>query len=94
MHNEKIEFFGLGQKLLLRTKGDTERAREAVELAERILEQVEKKARGAAPIQVALLALLEVCEKWIEAREGSEAYRGEIAARTQQIQLMLEKELK
>lgn len=76
----EIEF--LGQKLTLKTGSDPETVQEAVELARDRIQDAQRRTKGAAPHQIALIALLDLSEEYIRARRRTQEYKSEITRRS------------
>ena len=68
MSLQPVELRFLGQKVNLKTEGDADLVREVMDLAQERLNSAEDKAKNASPNQVAILALLDVCEAYVMAR--------------------------
>lgn len=65
---QPVELKILGQKVNLKTEGDPEVVREVMALAQERLTAAESNAKGAAPHQIAILALLDITEAYVQAR--------------------------
>ena len=62
-----LEF--MGQRLAIKAQGDPLLLNDAVALASLKLKDVEKRSKTAVAHQVALLALLEMCEEYLRAKQ-------------------------
>lgn len=70
MKNHSVEVRLLGQKVALKSQGDPDRVREVVDLVSERLKEAEARARGTmAPHHVALLAMLDLAEEYVSAKE-------------------------
>jgi cell division protein ZapA (FtsZ GTPase activity inhibitor) len=84
----EVEFFG--QKISLKSEGEFEVVQEAVELAKVRVTEASRRGKSAAPHQIALLALLDLCEEYVRARRRTIDYRRELSARAEALQSTLE----
>jgi cell division protein ZapA (FtsZ GTPase activity inhibitor) len=69
MKNQSVEINLLGQKTVLKTSGDPEEIREVVDLVSAKIKRAEERSKGQVPHHIALLALLELGEEYIQARK-------------------------
>ncbi|MCM2278376.1 MAG: cell division protein ZapA [Oligoflexia bacterium] len=94
--SEALEIKLLGQRIALKaTQTDPVRTREVVEFVSAKLRKAEKRApKGlVSPHQVALLALLELADEYLEAREKTSVFKEEIERRSSRLLSIIESEL-
>jgi len=68
METQNVRFTLKGQPIHLKTSGDPEKVKYVMQLANDRIKNIEKKNSNAAPHLVALLALLELAEEYVEAK--------------------------
>ena len=96
MANSQIELKVLGQKLVLKSDADAERSRRAVDWITQRVTMIEKRLRATSktsvipPLHVALLALLEIGQEYLDAKDRMEKHQAEM----NQIAKALMKELR
>jgi cell division protein ZapA (FtsZ GTPase activity inhibitor) len=92
----KIEIKLLGQKIALKAPGtDPDHAREVVGLVAERLAHAEKRSKaGTASHQVALLALLDLADEYIQARERTREFKRDIQEKSGKLAGLIESELK
>lgn len=83
MNAAEVEF--LGQKITVKTEGDASTVREVIDLASMKIHDAKTRTPGAAPYQVALLALLDMTEEYVKARRRATDLRTEMTAKTEAI---------
>jgi cell division protein ZapA (FtsZ GTPase activity inhibitor) len=94
MKTQSIEVRLLGQKIALKSAADPEITREIASLVAARLKEAESKSKGLVPHHVALLALFNLAEEYIEAR-GRTAERLETMDRkSRDLLALVEAELK
>ena len=76
IQNVQLEF--CGQKLGLKTKGDEEFVNEAVELAKLKLADATARGKGAAPHQLALIALFDLAEDYVRAKRRTQKHKEQL----------------
>ena len=94
MKGNSIEIRLLGQKIPLKTSGDSETTQEVVELVAELLDKVEKRSKTLASHQVALLALLELAEEYIQAKKRLTEFQKKIHVKSGELFHKIETELK
>ncbi|MCM2323395.1 MAG: cell division protein ZapA [Oligoflexia bacterium] len=93
LKREAVEIRLLGQRIALRaTDPDPARIDEVVKLVTAKIHKAEKRApKGlTSPHQVALLALLELAEEYIEAKRKTAAFKGEVEERSSRLLNLIE----
>lgn len=84
--NQTVELEFMGQKLAIKSQGkspsDTELLKEAVAIASLKLKDVENRSKTAVAHQVALLALLEMCEEYLKAKRRAGEMRERVIEKT------------
>ena len=90
-----IEINLLGQKILFKSSdSDPELIQDVVRLVSLKISEAETRVRGAAPYQTALLALLDLAEDYMKAKKRTLEFKKEIGLKSNQLQNLLENELK
>lgn len=93
--SQSVELKLQGQKTVLKTSGDPLVIREVVELATRKLQQAESRsAKAAAPHHVALLALLELAEEYVQAKQRFSAHQQKLESKSEELFRLLDSETK
>lgn len=93
MERQDIQFEFLGQKVGLKSSGDPNQVDEAVRLATTKLEEVRSRNKKAAPHQIALIALLELAEQYVDAKVKVSAFQKEIQEKTERIHRLIQSEI-
>jgi hypothetical protein len=91
---QTIELRLLGQKIALRTSDtDPRRVQEVVDLVSTKLKLAEKRApKGIAPHQLTLLALLDLAEDHLRARERTVEFKKKVDERSSSLLDLIEAE--
>lgn len=91
-----MEITILGQRITLRVNdSDQEAVREVIELvSDRIRGAETRVKRNAAPHQVAVLALLDLAEQYIEARNKTQEFKAKMSDKSKRLIGLLEGELR
>lgn len=85
----------LGQKIVLRTsETDPEVIQEVLQLVSKKISEAEGRGRGAAPHQVALLALLDLAEEYVKAKKRTTEFKNLLEDKSNQLLSLVEAELK
>lgn len=87
-----LEF--LGQRISVKSDANPEMVEDVVSIAKLKLTDAEKRARGAAAHQIALLALLDITEEYVKAKKRAVDYRKEVSEKTSQLFGLIEAEIK
>jgi cell division protein ZapA (FtsZ GTPase activity inhibitor) len=91
---QSIEIKLGGQKILLKAgESDPALTRQIVDLVSGKIKTAEKRGKGLAPHQVALLALLDLAEEYISAKQRTSAFKREMNERSDSLMRLLETEL-
>lgn len=93
---QQIELKVLGQKVTLRTsEGDPKKVREVVDLVSSKLKAAEKRApRTIAPHQLTLLALLDLAEDYLSAKDKTQSFKKKVDERSTELLNLIEAQLK
>ena len=92
--NNPIEIKLAGQKIVLRaSETDPELLREIVELVSVKIKNAEKRGKGVASHQVALVALLDLAEEYVKAKHRTSEFKREMNSRSDSLMRILESEL-
>ena len=91
---QTIELDFLGQKITLKSEGDPEIMKEAVEIAGLRLKDVARRAPGVASHQVALLALLDVAEEYVRSKRRAFDHKKKLERRAQDLINLVDSSLK
>ncbi len=70
-----IEISFLGQKMMFKASGDPEKNTEVLELVTKKLLSAESRAKNLAPHQIAILALLDLAEDYIQAKTNTKKFK-------------------
>ena len=92
--DQSVELRFMGQKFVLKSQGDPDTIKEVVDLATLRLTDVERRAKGAAAHQVALLALLDLAKEYVKAKRRSQEHKKKIEKRTSELRRALGTPLK
>ena len=84
----------LGTRYALKSDGDPKIIERALELAEIKIGDAERRLRAGAPHQVALLALLDLAEEYVRAKDRATEHRDELIRRSEKLLSIVEEELK
>lgn len=85
----------LGQKILLKSsESDPEVISQIVELASSKLNEVESRSKGAAPHQIALLALLDLAEEYVQAKRRTLEFKRQLDDKSNKLLTLVEADLK
>jgi hypothetical protein len=92
---QNVEIRLLGQKISLKAAGDPERVREIAAIVAGKLKTAEKRARGSGtvPHWVALLAMFDLAEDLVRARERVDAHQAAMGERADELVRLIEAEL-
>ena len=92
---QTIEVKLLGQKFVLKSSEcDPDWVREVVDLVSLRLDEAEKRGRGVAAHQVALLALMDLAEEYVKAKKRIFEYQKQVDEKANRLLGLLESELK
>lgn len=81
----------MGQRVVLKTQADSERADEVTRLVKNRIEMAEKRLKtGAAPQYSALLALFDLAEEYLEAKKRVSRHQSEIRSASQNLSRMFD----
>lgn len=94
MKSQSIEVKLAGQKISLKTTADAERVKEITLLVSSRIRLAESRAKGGMPSHVALLALFDLAEEYLNARDRLKEKQTRLESKTQQILQTLEVELR
>jgi len=85
----------LGQKIVLKSsETDPEVLNQVIQLVTTKLDEAGSRARGAAPHQIALLALLDLAEEYCCAKKRTSDFKQQVDEHANQILGWVENELK
>jgi hypothetical protein len=84
----------LGNRYSLRSDTDPEIVRRALELAEIKIKDAERRVRSGSPNQVALLALLDLAEDYVRAKDRATEHRDDLIRRSEKLLSIVEEQLK
>lgn len=85
----------LGQRIVLKSsETDPEVIRQVVQLATLKLTESEGRNRGAAPHQIALLALLDLAEEYVKAKKRTMDFKQQVDDQSNHLLSLVEAELK
>jgi cell division protein ZapA (FtsZ GTPase activity inhibitor) len=83
-----------GQKIVLKaTESDPALLREIVDLVTTKIKDAEKRGKGSASHQVALLALLDLAADYVQAKRRTTEYKREMNSRSDSLMRILDSEL-
>ena len=89
-----VEIKLAGQKIVLKaSEADPVLLREILELVSTKIKNAEKRGKGSASHQVALVALLDLAEEYIKAKHRTAEYKREMNSRTDSLIRVLESEI-
>jgi cell division protein ZapA (FtsZ GTPase activity inhibitor) len=91
---QSVEIELLGQKLTVKTESDPRTVKEVVELVQGRLKHAQERTRGAAPHQLALLALLDLAEDYVSAKYKVAEHRKKINEKSSELFNLIDSELK
>jgi cell division protein ZapA (FtsZ GTPase activity inhibitor) len=85
----------LGQKIVLKSSEmDPEVVRQVIQLVTLKLSESEARSQGAAPHQVALLALLDLAEEYIKAKKRTSDFKQQLDDKSSKLLNLVENEFK
>ena len=91
--NHRVEVNLLGQKLVLKTAEQNSAEFQAIiDLAKRKLEEAQSRAKNAPLHQVAFLALLDLAEEYIRAKNSTENFQAGINEKASELFRLIEAE--
>ena len=93
MDSQIIELNFLDQKIPLRSEGEDDSVQQIVDLAELKIKDAERRANGAAPHKVALLALLDLAEDYVKSKARAADYKKEMFDKSENLIKILDSEL-
>jgi len=92
-HSAEIRL--LGQRIAIKSKEtDPELVDEVVELVARLIRNAEMRSKSAAAHQVAILALLDLAEEYVQAKRRTVQYKKQVDSRQMELLEMIEAESK
>lgn len=84
----------LGQKIVLKSsETDPDTIHEVVQLVTLKLAEAELRSKGAAPHQVALVALLDLAEEYVKAKKRTLEFKQQVDDKSTQLLDLVEAEL-
>ncbi len=90
-----VEIKLLGQRVVLKSSElDPETVQQVVKLVSTKLTEAENRSKGAAPHQIALLALLDLAEEYLQAKARTQDFKTRVDEKTNQLLGFLETEFK
>ena len=90
-----IEVKLLGQRIVLKSSElDPEVIRQVLQLVTLKLSEAEGRSRGAAPHQVALLALLDLAEEYVKAKKRTLDFKQQLDDKSSKLLSLVEAEFK
>jgi cell division protein ZapA (FtsZ GTPase activity inhibitor) len=85
----------LGQKVVLKpSETDPEIVRQVVQLATAKLNEAESRSQGAAPHQIALIALLDLAEEYIKAKKRTVDFKRQLDEKSSKLLSLVEADFK
>lgn len=91
---QQVEVKLAGQKIVLKASGTSpELLNEIMDLVSVKLRNAEKRGKGTASHQVALVALLDLAEEYVKAKHRTAAFKQEMNTRSDSLLRLLESEL-
>jgi cell division protein ZapA (FtsZ GTPase activity inhibitor) len=85
----------LGQRLVLKvSESDPEITRQVLQLVTMKLSEAETRSRGAAPHQIALVALLDLAEEYIKAKKRTLDFKRQLDDKSSKLLNLVETEFK
>lgn len=94
MNTQSIELKVLGQRIVLKsTGGDPETTQEVIQLVTQKVNEAEERCKSAVPHQVALLALLDLAEQYVQAKRRTLDFKHQVDTKSSQILTLLEAEM-
>ena len=88
---ETFELRLMGQKISLKTQGDPDKTRAVLELVGVRIAAVEKRVKHTTqPAHVALLALLDIAQEYVQSKERVGLYKDQIAKKSKRLVELLE----
>jgi hypothetical protein len=94
MKSQTVEMDFLGQKIILKSEGDADTIHESLDLAALRIKDVERRLPGAPAHQVALLALLDVCEEYVKAKRRATEHKRKLEKRAADLLSLMDAGLK
>jgi len=94
MKSDTIEIRLLGQKIVLKSGGDPEAIRDVMDLVTSKLNEAETRSRSVVPHHVALLALLDLAEEYLQAKKRASDHQKRVEEKSSHLISLLETELK
>jgi cell division protein ZapA (FtsZ GTPase activity inhibitor) len=93
---QSVEIKLMGQKIALKTsESDPELVRDVAELVSVRIRNAEKRSKsGAAPHQVMVLALMDLAEEYIKAKQRTLDYKRRVGAKSEALDDFIQSELK
>ena len=92
--SKPVEILLKGQKIALKTTGDAEFVRDVIDLVSQRIEVAEKRSKATAPHHIALLALLDLAEEYIQAKRRTKSHIKALEKQTGDLFSLIETELK
>lgn len=87
----EVDFFG--EKLVLKTQGDPEIVEEAIDLAMIKMANAQQRSKHAAPHRIAILALLDLAEEYVKAKDRVSLLKQEMGQKSEEISKLIEAEI-
>jgi cell division protein ZapA (FtsZ GTPase activity inhibitor) len=84
----------LGQKISLKTAGNPEHVREVIGLVNARIAVAEKRIKTSAPHHVAVLALLDLAEEYVQAKKRMAEHQIELDEKSREMIELIEVESK
>lgn len=89
-----VELRLLGQKIALKSNEDPQFVREVVDLVSSRIREAEKRMPSAASHHVALLALLDLAEEYVRAKQRAGEHQKQMQDKSSQLLRLIEAEFK
>ena len=83
-----------GQTIALKTTGDAEFVREVIDLVSQRIEVAEKRTKATAPHHIAVLALLDLAEEYVQAKRRTKTHIKSLEKQTGDLFSLIEAEIK
>lgn len=92
MKGNSVEVKLLGQRLVLKSDADADYIRQVVDFANVRLEEAARRVKHQASHQVALLALLDLSEEYLNSKKRVESHQKKVTEQAQGLRSMIDAE--
>lgn len=94
MENQTYEFRFMQQKVGLKSEAEPALVEQVMSLASIKLSEAEKRVKNGAPHQIAILALLDLAEEYVRAKQKVGEHKKELTEKSSHLLRLIEAELK